>query len=204
VYEIIVAHSTQRRLGSPWVTNASIVGRVTHNRNEKIRYVVDKCDPARLVSDLGHSYDSGFVSHRTIRFVDRKESGTHIEIDYYSVGSPNSIEVGAKFVRWLTERWIYGFARFCEEHRSTCVYIIQRVAVRTDRFEVWRRSSRREISSMSVSTLTPPFSISIICSTLNPACSPATASFPTAFINDAVAIERHPQRAILCENPMQG
>lgn len=32
--------------GSPWVANASIVGRVRHNRNEKIRYVVEKCEPA--------------------------------------------------------------------------------------------------------------------------------------------------------------
>jgi len=105
--------------GSPWMTNANIVGRVRHNRNEKIRYVVEKCDPARVVSYLGHSYDSGFASHRTIRFVDREEGGTRIEINYYSVGSPDSAEVGAKFVKWLTERWIYGFARFCEEHSAS-------------------------------------------------------------------------------------
>ena len=93
--------------------------RVRHNRNEKIRYVVEKCDPARLVSYVGHSYDSGFASHRTISFVDREEGGTRIEINYYSVGSPDSAEVGAKFVKWLTERWIYGFARFCEEHSAS-------------------------------------------------------------------------------------
>lgn len=100
--------------GSPWVANASIVGRVRHNRNEKIRYVVEKCDPGRVVSYVGHSNESGFASHRTIRFVDRQEGGTLIEIRYYSVGSRGSAEAGAKFVQWLTERWIYGFARFCE------------------------------------------------------------------------------------------
>jgi hypothetical protein len=80
----------------------------------------------------------------------------------------------------------------------------QRVDETSGCVEVWSTSSRHEISSISVSMLTPEFSISIICSTLNPACSPATASFPMAFINDGVAIEPHPQRAILCENPMQG
>jgi Polyketide cyclase / dehydrase and lipid transport len=105
--------------GSPWATNASIVGRVRHNQNEKIRYVVEKCDPARLVSYVGHSYDSGFASHRTIRFADREEGGTLIEINYYSVCSLDSAEVGAKFVKWLTERWIYGFARFCEERSAS-------------------------------------------------------------------------------------
>jgi len=107
--------------GSPWTTNASIVGRVRHNRNEKIRYVVEKCEPARLVSYVGHSYESGFASHRTVRFVDREEGGTLIEINYYSVGSPDSAPAGAKFVRWLTERWIYGFARFCEEHSGALI-----------------------------------------------------------------------------------
>jgi hypothetical protein len=105
--------------GSPWVTDASIVGRVRHNRNEKIRYVVEKCEPSRLVSYVGHSYESGFASHRTIRFVDREEGGTLIEIEYYSVGSSDSAELGAKFVKWLTERWIDGFAHFCEEHSGS-------------------------------------------------------------------------------------
>ena len=70
--------------------------------------------------------------------------------------------------------------------------------------EVWSTPSRNEISSMSVSMLTPEFSISIICSTLNPACPPAAASFSMAFVNDGFAIEPLPQRRILCENPMQG
>ena len=105
--------------GSPWVTNASIVGRVRHNRKEKIRYVVEKCEPARLVSYVGHSNESGFASHRTIRFVDREEGGTLIEIHYYSVGSPDFAVAGEKFVQWLTERWIDGFARFCEVHSGT-------------------------------------------------------------------------------------
>jgi hypothetical protein len=100
--------------GCAWVTNASIVGRVRHNRNEKIRYVVEKCEPGQRVSYVGHSYESGFASHRTIRFMDRERGGTLIEITYYSVGSHD----GAKFVKWLTERWIYGFARFCEEHSA--------------------------------------------------------------------------------------
>jgi Polyketide cyclase / dehydrase and lipid transport len=101
--------------GSPWMTNASIVGRVRHNRNEKIRYVVERCQPARLVSYVGHSNASGFASHRTIRFVDRAEGGTLIEIDYYTMGTPKTAEAGAEFVKWLTERWIYGFARFCSK-----------------------------------------------------------------------------------------
>lgn len=92
--------------GSPWVANASIVGRVRHNRNEKIRYVVEKCEPARLVSYVGHSNESGFASHRTIRFLDREEGGTLIEIHYYSVGCPDSAIAGEKFVKWLTERWM--------------------------------------------------------------------------------------------------
>ncbi|HEV2396850.1 MAG TPA: SRPBCC family protein [Candidatus Sulfotelmatobacter sp.] len=101
--------------GSPWTTNASIVGRVRHNRNEKIRYMVEKCEPARLVSYVGHSNESGFASHRTIRFADRKEGGTLIEIQYYSVGNPDFAVAGEKFVKWLTERWIHGFAGFCQE-----------------------------------------------------------------------------------------
>jgi hypothetical protein len=101
------------------VTNASIVGRVRHNRKEKIRYVVEKCEPARLVSYVGHSNESGFASHRKIRFVDREEGGTLIEIHYYSVGSPDFAVAGEKFVQWLTERWIDGFARFCEVHSGT-------------------------------------------------------------------------------------
>lgn len=88
--------------------------------------------------------------------------------------------------------------------RASCAYITQRVDETSGRVEVWSIPSRHEISSISVSTLTPEFSISIICSTLNPACSPATASFPIAFISDGVAIEPYPQRVILCENPMQG
>jgi hypothetical protein len=43
--------------------------------------------------------------------------------------------------------------------------------------KVWSTPSRHTISSRSVSTLTPEFSISIIRSTLNPACSAATATF---------------------------
>jgi Polyketide cyclase / dehydrase and lipid transport len=105
--------------GSAWVTNASIVGRVRLNRNEKIRYVVEKCEPARLVSYVGHSEESGFASHRTIRFVDREEGGTLIEIDYYTMGTPKTAVAGAKFVKWLTERWIYGFARFCREYSES-------------------------------------------------------------------------------------
>lgn len=110
--------------GSPWVTNASIVGRVRHNRNEKIRYVVEKCEPARLVSYVGHSNESGFASHRTIRFVDREEGGTLIEIHYYSVGSPDFAVAGEKFVQWLTERWIDGFARLCEVHSGAVSLVI--------------------------------------------------------------------------------
>jgi hypothetical protein len=106
--------------GCPWVTNASIVGRVRHNRNEKIRYVVERCERARLVSYLGHSYESGFASHRTIRFMDREPGWTSIEVNYYSLGSRQSAIAGAKFVKWLTERWIHGFARFCQK-RSAAV-----------------------------------------------------------------------------------
>jgi Tfp pilus assembly ATPase PilU len=73
--------------GSPWTTNASIIGRVRHNRNEKIRYVVEKCEPGRMVSYVGHSNESGFASHRAIHFLDREQGGTLIEISYYSVGS---------------------------------------------------------------------------------------------------------------------
>lgn len=102
--------------GAPWGTNARIVGRVRHNRNEKIRYIVEKCEPARLVSYLGHSYESGFASHRTIRFLDRENGGTLIEVDYYSVGSRDCAMAGATFVRWVTERWISGFACFCDRH----------------------------------------------------------------------------------------
>jgi hypothetical protein len=107
--------------GLPWVTNASIVGRVRHNRNEKIRYVVERCEPARLVSYVGHSYESGFASHRTIRFLECEGGGTLIEINYYSVGSPDNAPTGAKFVKWLTERWMHGFAQFCEEHSGSSI-----------------------------------------------------------------------------------
>lgn len=55
--------------------------------------------------------------------------------------------------------------------------------------DVRSTSSRQTISSRSISTLTPEFSIAIICSMLNPACSPATASFSMAFIDDGFAIE---------------
>lgn len=105
--------------GSPWVNHASIVGRVRHNRNEKIRYVVEKCEPTRLVSYVGHSEESGFASHRTIRFVDREDGGTLIEVNYFSVGCPDCAAAGARFVKWLTERWIFGFARFCEQQAGT-------------------------------------------------------------------------------------
>ena len=107
--------------GTPWVTNASIVGRVRHNRNEKIRYVVEKCEPARLVSYLGHSYDTGFASHRRIRFADHAGGGTLIGVSYYSVGSPDRAMFGQNFVKWLTERWIGGFARFCEERSGASI-----------------------------------------------------------------------------------
>jgi len=107
--------------GSPWASNASIVGRVRNSRNEKIRYVVEKCESARMVSYVGHSDESGFASHRTIRFVDREQGGTLIEIDYYCVGVRDSAMAGEKFVKWLTERWICGFARFCEEHSGNVV-----------------------------------------------------------------------------------
>lgn len=67
--------------------------------------------------------------------------------------------------------------------------------------EVWSTPSRHVISSMSVLMLTPEFSISIICSTVNPACSPATASFPMALVNDGFAIEPSPADKICARIP---
>ena len=105
--------------GSPWAINSSIAGRVRHNRNERIRYVVERYQPGRLVTYIGHSDDSGFASHRTIRFLDREDGGTRIELQYFTVASPESSAVGEQFVRWLTERWIEGFARYCDAHAGT-------------------------------------------------------------------------------------
>jgi hypothetical protein len=105
--------------GSPWAINSSIGGRVRHNRNERVRYVVERYEPGRLVTYIGHSDDSGFASHRTIRFLDREDGGTLIELQYFTVASPESSAVGEQFVRWLTERWIDGFARYCDAHAGS-------------------------------------------------------------------------------------
>jgi len=102
--------------GPPWAINSSIAGRVHHNRNERVRYVVERYQPGRLVTYIGHSDDSGFASHRTIRFLDREDGGTRIELQYFTVASPESSAIGTQFVRWLTERWIEGFARYCDAH----------------------------------------------------------------------------------------
>lgn len=113
VYENLIGE------GFPTAINASVVGRVRHNRNERIRYLVERCEPGRLVSFIGHSDQSGFASHRTIHFLDRQDGGTLIELDYFTVASPESSAVGEQFVRWLTERWIEGFARYCDVHADT-------------------------------------------------------------------------------------
>lgn len=105
--------------GSPWSINATIVGRVRHNRNERVRYVVERYQPGRLVTYIGHSEDSGFASHRTIRFLDRQDGGTVIEMHYFTVASRESSAVGEQFVKWLTERWIEGFARYCDVQAGT-------------------------------------------------------------------------------------
>ena len=105
--------------GSPWAINSSIAGRVRHNRNERVRYVVERYQPGRLVTYIGHSDDSGFASHRTIRFLDLEAGGTLIELQYFTVASPESSVVGDQFVRWLTERWIEGFAHYCDAHAGT-------------------------------------------------------------------------------------
>lgn len=105
--------------GSPWAVNSSIAGRVRHNRKERVRYVVERYEPGRLVTYIGHSDESGFASHRTIRFLDREGGGTLIEMQYFTVASPDSSAVGEQFVRWLTERWIEGFARHCDAHAGT-------------------------------------------------------------------------------------
>jgi hypothetical protein len=105
--------------GFPWATNSRIVGRVRHNRNERVRYIVQRCEPARLFSFIGHSDASGFASHRTVCFSDLADSGTLIAINYFSVGSPDCAAAGAQFVKWLTERWIEGFARYCDTQAST-------------------------------------------------------------------------------------
>lgn len=68
-------------------------------------------------------------------------------------------------------------------------YMTQRVDETDGPGEIRSTPSRHVISSMSVSMLTPEFSISIICSTLKPACSPATASFSMAFANDGFATD---------------
>jgi hypothetical protein len=47
----------------------------------------------------------------------------------------------------------------------------------------WHPLRRQEIKSNRVATLSPELSISIICSKLNPACSPAIASLLTAVTN---------------------
>ena len=107
--------------GLPWVSSATIVGRVRHNRNERIRYVIERCEPARMVSYVGHSDESGFAAHRTIRFFDREDGGTLIEVRYFTVGSAERAAAGAEFVKWLTERWLYGFARFCELQSAVAI-----------------------------------------------------------------------------------
>ena len=102
--------------GLAWENNSSIVGKVRHNKNERIRFLIEKCEPARLVRYKGHSYEIGFASHRTIRFLDQEQGGTFIEVSYYSVGNPDCATSGATFVKWITERWIRGFGHFCEQY----------------------------------------------------------------------------------------
>ena len=48
--------------------------------------------------------------------------------------------------------------------------------------------SRKQINSSRVSTSTPVSSRSIICSSVNPACSPAAASFEMARTNEVFSI----------------
>jgi hypothetical protein len=67
------------------------------------------------------SYDTGFASHRRIRFADHAGGATLIEVSDYSVGRSDSAMFGQNFVKWLTERWIGGFARFCEERSGASI-----------------------------------------------------------------------------------
>lgn len=71
---------------------------------------------------------------------------------------------------------------------NRCVYAIHSDEDINGSGGVGSRSRRQEISSSSVSTLTPVFSMSIICSRLNPACSPAMASLLTALTKAEFAI----------------
>jgi hypothetical protein len=103
--------------GFPWTVQSCILGSIHYPHPLPLRYVIEKCEPASLVSYLAHGREGGFATHRNIRF-ERRQGRTWVEVDGYAVGEPSFAIAGGSygFLTMLTERWFSDFARFCDDH----------------------------------------------------------------------------------------
>jgi len=103
--------------GFPWTPGSCIIGRIHYPEPLTFRYVLEKCEPASLVTYIAHSTEAGFATHRTIWF-EQWQGRTSIRVDSYSVGEPRFAIAGGSygFIRMLTERWFPAFACFCDKH----------------------------------------------------------------------------------------
>ena len=103
--------------GSPWTPGSSVVGSIHYPQHLGLRYALETCEPASLLTYVAHSNAAGFATHRSIRF-DEVHGRTWIQVDSYIVGEPTFTVAGGGygFLKLLTERWFEGFARFCDKH----------------------------------------------------------------------------------------
>jgi|SRR5579864_1436246 len=107
--------------GFPWMPHSCILGAIHYPHPLPLRYVIEKCEPASVVSYLAHGREEGFATHRSVRF-EQRDGRTWIEVDSYAAGEPSfDINGGSYgFLKMLTERWFPDFARFCDEQAYAC------------------------------------------------------------------------------------
>ena len=109
-----------RWAGAPWSRGSWILGKLCFPHTLPLRYVLETCQPGSQVSYVAFGGQSGFATHRTVRF-ETNQQRTFIEVDSYIVGTLNFAIAGGGygFMRTLTERWFRGFASFCDIHAET-------------------------------------------------------------------------------------
>jgi hypothetical protein len=101
--------------GDPWSRGSSVLGTLHFPHSMQIRYLLETCDPGRVVSYKGYSIDAGIATHRIVRF-DQLRGRTVISVDSYIVGTPRFAfaEGSIGFLQSMVERWFREFAAYCD------------------------------------------------------------------------------------------
>jgi hypothetical protein len=73
--------------GVPWTRGSWVLGSIHFPHPLPLRYVLETCQPGSLISYVAYSVDSGFATHRTVRF-DQQQDHTLIQVDSYTIGTP--------------------------------------------------------------------------------------------------------------------